>query len=162
MKYTIALAAAFAFASCVRQRNSAPQLQAQIDSLRHELENMYKPGFGEFMTIIQVHHNKLWFAGINNNWELADFEVHEIEESIDDLKTYWPKRTETNHLGMIEQPLANVTDAIHHQNTIEFKDAYMTLTSNCNSCHQATQHAFNIITIPTTPPFGNQSFEPSR
>ena len=129
MKYTIALAAAFAFASCVRQRNSAPQLQAQIDSLRHELENMYKPGFGEFMTSIQVHHSRLWFAGINNNWELAEFEVHEIEESIDDLNTYWPERTETSYLETIKQPLASVSDAIHHKNGIEFKGAYMTLTN---------------------------------
>ena len=35
------------------------------------------PGFEEFMSNIQAHHAKLWFAGQNHNWKLADFEIHE-------------------------------------------------------------------------------------
>jgi len=48
----------------------------------------YKPGFGEFMGGIQVHHEKLWFAGTNQNWKLAGFEIHEIKESMDDIRKY--------------------------------------------------------------------------
>lgn len=162
MKYLLAFTALLVFASCRRQEGNTQPLQAQIDSLKHELENSYKPGFGEFMSSIQVHHDKLWFAGTNNNWELADFEIHEIEESLEDLQTFCADRAETNSLQMIDQPLKNVSDAIHHKNSTEFRDAYMTLTSNCNSCHRATQHAFNVIAVPTTPPFSNQRFEPAR
>ncbi len=56
--------------------------QSQIDSLRQKLEQI-KPGLGEIMAVIQTHHAKLWFAGINENWKLADFEVKEIKEMVD-------------------------------------------------------------------------------
>jgi hypothetical protein len=60
---------------------------------------------------------------------------------------------------MIEQPLQNVSHAIEQKNITEFKNSYSILTSTCNSCHQATQHEFNVISIPTTPPFSNQIFK---
>jgi hypothetical protein len=53
-------------------------LRGRIDSLELKVADAYKPGFGEFMGNIQVHHNKLWFAGQNENWKLAGFELHEI------------------------------------------------------------------------------------
>ena len=37
------------------------------------------------MSGIQVHHEKLWFAGTAKNWRLADFEIHEIMEAVDDI-----------------------------------------------------------------------------
>ena len=48
----------------------------------------YTPGLGEFMSGIQVHHEKLWFAGKAGNWQLADFETGEIRETIDDIQKY--------------------------------------------------------------------------
>ena len=38
------------------------------------------------MTYIQIHHSKLWFAGKNQNWELAKFELDEISETIEAIK----------------------------------------------------------------------------
>lgn len=162
MKYLIALTALFLLAACSQQGNNPQRLQAQIDSLQHKLDNTYKPGFGEFMSSVQVHHIKLWFAGTNNNWKLADFEMNEIKESLDGIKTYCTDRPETNSLGMIDQPLQQVSHAIEQKNSAEFKSSYLVLTSTCNRCHQATQHAFNIITVPTTAPYSNQSFKPAE
>lgn len=160
MKYLMVLTTLFFLAACSQQGNNTQQLQAQIDSLQHKLDNTYKPGFGEFMSSVQVHHSKLWFAGANSNWKLADFEINEIKESLNDIKKYCTDRPETNSIGMIDQPLQNVSNAIQQKNSTEFKSSYMILTSTCNSCHQATQHEFNIITVPTTPPYSNQSFKP--
>ena len=162
MKYLMVLTTLFFLAACSQQGNNTQQLQAQIDSLQYKLDNSYKPGFGEFMSSVQVHHNKLWFAGTNNNWKLADFEINEIKESLDDIKKYCTDRTETNSIGMIDQPLQNVSNAIQQKNSTVFKSSYMMLTSTCNSCHQATQHEFNIITVPTAPPYSNQSFKPAQ
>lgn len=160
MKYLMILIVLFAFVCCRQEKSNSKELQAQIGDLQHKLDNAYKPGFGEFMSSVQVHHNKLWFAGTNNNWKLADFEINEIKESLDDIKTYCTNRPETKSIGMIEQPLQGVSDAIRQKDLTEFKNSYITLTSACNSCHRATQHEFNIITVPTTPPYSNQSFKP--
>ena len=159
MKPVFIIILALSFFSCNRQKDNTQILQKRIDSLESKLNDTYKPGFGEFMSSIQVHHNKLWFAGINQNWKLADFEINEIKESLSDIKKYCIDRPETNSIGMIEQPLQNISNAIQQNNISEFKNSYTILTTTCNSCHQATQHEFNVITIPTEPPYSNQSFK---
>ena len=68
--------------SCNHQNEKTQLLQSRIDSLQQQVDDAYKPGFGEFMSGIQAHHSKLWFAGQNQNWKLADFEVHEIMEAV--------------------------------------------------------------------------------
>src|ERR1700722_1146881 len=55
------------------------KLNTQNDSLK-KLVALSKPGLGELMLDIQVHHNKLWFAGREENWPLAQFEHDEIME----------------------------------------------------------------------------------
>jgi hypothetical protein len=44
----------------------------------------YQPGLGEFMTATQLRHAKLWFAGKQNNWDLAAYEIDEIKEGLED------------------------------------------------------------------------------
>ncbi|HVX51453.1 MAG TPA: hypothetical protein VHB48_14915, partial [Chitinophagaceae bacterium] len=56
--------------ACATQANNQ-QLLAKIDSLQKQLDSAYKPGLGEFMGGIQMHHAKLYFAGQSGNWKLA-------------------------------------------------------------------------------------------
>lgn len=136
-------------------------MQATIDSLQQQLNNSYKPGFGEFMSGIQVHHAKLWFAGINANWPLAGFEVHEIKESLDDINTYCTDRPEVKELPMINTPLDSLAKSIERKNVAEFKMTFTALTNTCNNCHRATEHGFNVVTIPSSLPVVNQDFKTS-
>ncbi|MBB5333419.1 hypothetical protein [Chryseobacterium koreense] len=158
MKYLVLIASTILL-SCNQKNNDIKHLQTQIDSLQ---ANAYQPGFGDFMSGVQVHHNKLWFAGKNENWKLADFEIHEIKESMDDIKKFCKDRPETKSIGMIDVPLENLKTAIQKQNTKDFEDQYLILTNTCNSCHQETKHGFNVITVPTAPPFSNQNFKPQN
>ena len=91
-------------------------LQNRIDSLGKKLADTYKPGFGEFMSGIQAHHAKLWFAGQNQNWKLADFEVHEMMEAIEDIQKYQTERKESQKIGMITPVLDSVNSAIQQKN----------------------------------------------
>ena len=159
MRQILLIILIFGLFACNKQTDNTTVLQNRIDSLEIKLSDSYKPGFGEFMSSIQTHHSKLWFAGQNENWKLADFEINEIKESLEDIKKYCTDRPETQSIGMIDQPLQNVSKAIQQKNIAEFKDSYTILTSTCNSCHQATKHEFNVITIPTAPPFSNQRFK---
>src|SRR5689334_4796091 len=108
----------------------------------------YTPGLGEFMSGIQVHHAKLWFAGQNQNWKLADFEVNEIKEAIDDIQQFNTDRPEVKSIDMIKPPMDSVVAAIQQKDTIAFNRSFILLTNTCNSCHQATDHGFNVIKIP--------------
>jgi chaperonin cofactor prefoldin len=162
MKYIIVITSLMMFAACNQQADNTQQLQVQIDSLKSKLNNTYKPGFGEFMSSIQVHHNKLWFAGTNNNWKLADFEVHEIQEALEDIQNFNTDRPEAKAIGMINPAIDSVSNAIKKQDQQLFKSSYTLLTNSCNNCHRATEHEFNLVTIPSTPPYSNQSFKPAQ
>jgi len=144
------------------QTNNTAQLEGKIKLLEERLNNSYSPGFGDLMGSIQNHHAKLWFAGTNENWKLAEFEIHEIQEALEDIKKFNSNRPETQSIAMINPAMDSIINAITQKNPQQFKSSFNLLTNSCNSCHQATKHEFNVITIPTEPPFSNQDFKPKK
>ena len=146
--------------SCGNSENN--KLVSRIDSLEKKLNNTYKPGFGEFMSNIQIHHAKLWFAGTNENWELADFEIHEIGETMDAIEKYEPEREESKSVPMMKPALESIGGAIQNKNLSQFKNNYVLLTNTCNNCHKAVNFSFNEVKIPDSPPFSNQTFQKNK
>jgi hypothetical protein len=134
-------------------------LQSQIDSLKKQVHTAYKPGLGEFMSSIQLHHEKLWFAGTAQNWQLADFEIHEIMEALDDIQHYASDRTETKSIVMLQSPIDSIGKSIQQKDVQSFKRNFQLLTTTCNNCHASVHYNFNQIKIPETPPFSNQVFK---
>src|SRR5689334_4746808 len=107
-------------------------MQAIIDSLQKQLNETYKPGFGASMSGIQTHHAKLWFSGVNQNWPLADFEVHEIQEALEDIQKFCGDRPESKSIGMINPPIDSINNAIQQKNPQLFKSSFTLLTNTCN------------------------------
>ncbi len=142
------------FSSCSDNSKQIVELEKKVEQTKS-----YKPGFGEFMTNIQIHHAKLWFAGKNQNWELAEFEINEIKETFYDLKTYQSEREETKLILMISVPLDRVSSSIQKKDSALFKNSFVYLTNTCNDCHRAAHFGFNKIKIPASPPFSNQIFK---
>lgn len=162
MKYFFSPLIIFVFTSCTQQKDNTVILQNRIDSLKHELADTYKPGFGEFMSSVQVHHAKLWFAGQNQNWKLADFEIHEMMEAIDNIQKYQTERKESKQITMINPALDSVNAAIEKKDPSLFKSSFILMTNTCNNCHHAVDFGFNVVKIPDTAPFSNQDFKVSK
>ena len=144
---------------CNQPTKNALNLQNRIDSLEQKLANSYKPGFGEFMSGIQAHHSKLWFAGQNQNWKLADFEIQEIMEAIEDIQKYETDRPESKLIKMISPAIDSINQAIKKENPELFKSSFTYLTNTCNACHEAANFGFNVVKIPDSLPFSNQDFK---
>lgn len=159
MKIFAFITSALIIVSCNQQTDKEQKMQATIDSLQKQLNETYKPGFGEFMSGVQTHHAKLWFAGQNQNWPLADFEVHEIQESLDAIRKYCSDRPELKAIGMIDTAIDSVNNAIQQKDTELFRNSFMLLTNTCNKCHRATAHGFNVVIVPTNLPVVNQDFK---
>jgi len=162
-KIFVLLTLIFSIAACNQSTDNTEEvLKNRIDSLEVKISETYKPGFGEFMSSIQIHHNKLYFAGENKNWELANFEVQEIMESLEDISKYCNDREESKSIQMIQPAIDDIKNAISQKNNQLFTSSYIVLTNTCNNCHYATNHAFNVVKIPDLPPFSNQSFIPTK
>ena len=119
----------------------------------------YAPGLGEIMGGIQTHHAKLWFAALNNNWKLSEYEIDEIKERFEQAAEIETSRPEAKMIPMIYPAIDSVATAIKQRNIQAFTSGFQLLTNSCNSCHTANHFEFNIITIPTAPPVTNQDFK---
>ena len=119
----------------------------------------YVPRLGDIMNAIQSRHIKLWFAGMARNWELADYELRQIEAGLVEAALLYQGIPVTNVTTM-EEPARSITAAIEARDSKRFAKAVGELTDGCNACHQSIGRGFIVIQAPTTSPFSNQSFAP--
>ncbi|MGE5277820.1 MAG: hypothetical protein ACM3SU_12550 [Acidobacteriota bacterium] len=124
----------------------------------------YVPGLGELMTLQQMRHAKLWWAGEAGNWKLASYELDELQEGFNDVVRYHPTHKDSPVPidqvvpKIMNERIAGVGDAIAKKDPKLFSRAYDALTEGCNSCHQATNFGFNVVRRPAVNTFSNQSF----
>ena|SRR5947209_16561060 len=124
----------------------------------------FTPGLGEIMTLQQMRHLKLWFAGQAGNWPLADYELDELKEGFEDIVKYFPMKddvpTGSMASAVIEKEVAELNKAIEAKDRKQFGAAFDKMTAACNACHQASKHPFIVIRRPAGNPYANQSFAP--
>ena len=165
MKYlTILFALGFLMQSCSEQKTDDKNyvlLQKKVDSLSTMLAKI-KPGLGEMMSMIQLHHEKLWFAGINGNWKLADFEINEIKEAVAQATAVETDRPEIKSLPILKPAIDSVSKAIGAHNIEQFKYSYGELSATCTYCHKTHYFEFNVIREPSGTPVTDQEFAPGR
>jgi hypothetical protein len=121
----------------------------------------YLPGLGDIMDAIQWRHLKLSYAGKLGNWELASYELGQIQERLSDAARFY-LRIPIEKIDMIEQPLKALSAAINAKNGEHFTRAFADLTESCNSCHVAANVGFITIQIPSSSPFSNQLLTPKQ
>ena len=126
----------------------------------------YQPGLGEFMTATQLRHAKLWFAGEQNNWDLAAYEIDEVKEVLEDAARLFPTFDGFPVAEMIktiiDPRIEEVEKAVRAKSSIKFVAAFDELTSGCNSCHAAARKPFIRIQRPIASPLTNQNFAPEK
>ena len=143
-------------------QSSSKQAMVVTDSLpasKETKKEAYKPGLGEFMSAVQMHHAKLWFAGINNNWKLAEYESGEMKEMLTVAEEFETDRPEVKDIHTVYPALDSVVLSVNQKNLPLFKTCFEKMTESCNSCHRSHHFEFNVITIPTAPPVTNQDFK---
>jgi hypothetical protein len=122
------------------------------------------PRLGSIMSMLQLRHGKLWFAGEQANWPLAAYELHELEEDFEDVEKFHPAYGSAGlPLGQIaaQLPKPSMTalkQAIDSGNRGQFAASFDALTVSCNACHSAASVAFNVIQRPASSLWSNQDF----
>jgi hypothetical protein len=142
-------------------------LQESLKRVQAELATAKElaPGLGEYMTTIQLHTGKLWFAAKAANWELTAYELHELEETMKAVKKL---NVEKNGVkisnvmdAVLKTQIAQLEKSITQKNQAGFQNAYDETLSACNGCHTESGHKFIRIIRPSAPPVTNQSWEAS-
>ena len=142
---------------------NAQQSQAPKDvqnETSKDAPKSYVPGLEQFMNVILVEHNKLWFAGKARNWPLAAYELGEIKEVMSDVQDHVPTFKSLPLADMLDavitKDITALEKAIDAKDFKSFAADYDQLTAACNACHQGTENGFIVIKRPTQPAFTNQ------
>src|SRR5262245_11744495 len=140
-------------------------LEASLKRAQTDLASakLSAPGLGEYMTTIQLHAGKLWFAAKALNWELADYEVDELKETMEAAKSL---NAEKNGVkisavldSVVQTQVAQLAEAIKGKSPSEFQKSYDETLSACNGCHAEAGYKFIHIVRPSAPPVTNQRWE---
>lgn len=161
----------FVYTGCATNNSvQFSEIQTKNDELTKKIkeleEKAFKPGLGEIMSLNQMRHAKLYFAGEQGNWGLANYELDELVEGFEDVEDFHPThqslpKPTTEMIPMyMNEPLEQMRKAIKDQNKADFSKAFQALTNGCNGCHIAASFGFNVVKQPTTPPYSNQDFQP--
>jgi cytochrome c553 len=121
------------------------------------------PGLGEFMTTMQLHMGKLWFAGKAGNWDLARYELDELRETMEAAQSLHSTKNGVDISSVLaavgQSQISQMATSIDKRNQSNFTQAYDETLSACNGCHEESGHRFIKITRPTAPPVTNQKWD---
>jgi hypothetical protein len=128
--------------------------------------NAYLPVLADIMSGTQLRHLKLAYSGKVKNWQLADYELGQIQKSFADAAQLYPVFKNIPLAELIksesEPPLADLRKSIDAKNLDDFARAFGKLTDACNRCHREAGVGFIVIRVPTSSPFSNQLFPPTE
>lgn len=141
------------------------QLSAHDAALRELPRGFYEPGLGDLMHGLQLRHAKLWFAGTAANWDLASFELHEIEENLARVGQ-WHANSEDIAMAPAIKAYTQagryaLGQSITRRDGAAFTTAFDRFTQGCNDCHRAAKHGFIVIERPKVEPYSNQLWAPA-
>jgi hypothetical protein len=138
-------------------KRSVGALEARVQTLEKQA-----PGLGEYMTSMQLHMGKLWFAAKAGNWDLGGYEIGELKEAMEGaqgLHQMVNTIDTSTVIGSVESnQVQTMVQALQKRDLSGFQKVYGETLKSCNQCHEMTAHGFNVITVPTAPPVFNQLF----
>lgn len=159
-KYTIfsCLILVISFSSCDNESNDSKS--SETSTLTQN--NRFSQDLGSIMLDIQARHAKIYYAGKNENWELAGYLTQELKESFKDITTHHRSHDEVNLNKLTNQMMMPTIEeleiSIIGESLVAFNSSYDKLTISCNNCHAKANHSFIKIKKPMDGEFLNQKF----
>jgi hypothetical protein len=146
----------------VALQDSLKRVQADIGTAKETA-----PGLGEYMTTIQLHAGKLWFAAKASNWDLAEYELDELKETMEAAMALNAEKNGVKISAVLDSVLqtqvAQLADSIKRKSQAAFQKSYAATLSACNGCHTESGHKFIHIIQPAAAPVTNQAWQlPSK
>lgn len=159
--------------SPLSQAAQSPQdtgVATRIKSLEQrvaQLERNTQPELGDQMMLLEMRHDRLWWAAQAGNWNLAYYmagemgeAIHGIVETNGEAAELQPQKLSEIMPEMLNGPLQGVMDAIGTHDGKKFAKAYDDLSAACTGCHRVAGNTMLIIQRPRTPLLDDLRYEP--
>ena len=154
-----------------RAGDSGDTQSARIKALEQriaELESRTQPELGDQMLMLELRHDRLWWAGEAGNWNLAYYMAGEMGEAVQgivetsgDAAELQPRKLSEVMPAMLNAPLKNLMDAIGTHDKAKFAKAYDDLSAACTGCHGVAGNPMLVIGRPKTPILDDLRYAPA-
>ncbi len=105
-------------------------------------------GFDNAMVETGYRYQELYWAGQDQNWEYADYQLEKIKIAIENGLERRPKRAKSAE-HFLSYTLPEIKKSIESKDKMIFNKNFQTMTINCNSCHAMEKVPFFNVQIPT-------------
>ena len=105
-------------------------------------------GFDNAMVETGYRYQELYWAGQDENWEYADYQLEKIRIAIENGLERRPKRAKSAEF-FLNTVLPEMEKSLQRKDTVAFNKGFQNLTISCNSCHAMEKVPFFTVQIPT-------------
>jgi hypothetical protein len=117
-------------------------LEEKLETITNHLR-----GFDMAMIETGYRHVELYWAGQDENWGYAEYQVEKLELAIERGLERRPARAESAH-QYLEQALPAIKEAVGERDLEVFNREFETFTQSCNACHHSEQVPHFNVNIP--------------
>lgn len=151
MKYILYLSILiFPFIACKRKTEAK---EAQGDWIKGTEEEKIKTiekqfrGFDNAMVETGYRYQELYWAGRDENWDYATYQLEKIKAAIDNGLQRRPKRAKSAEY-FLTNVLPEMQKSINRKDTVIFNKGFQILRTECKNCHIKENVPFIQSTIP--------------
>lgn len=121
-------------------------LRGSLDERSAQIEKHLR-GLDVAMVETGYRYGELFWAGSDQNWKFAGYQLGKIKLAVENGVERRPKRAES--AKMLSASLDTVRLAIESQDKVAFAVAFEGLTATCNACHKIEGVDFMPVAPPT-------------
>ncbi len=149
MKYLALTLIPFFFVSCNLSEKKSTTGKWITGSDAEKIQTIEKQfrGFDHAMVETGYRYQELYWAGKDQNWEYANYQLDKIQTTIENGLERRPKRAKSAEY-FLAHVLPEMKKAIKAEDPILFNDNFKSMTINCNSCHYKEQVSYLSVKTP--------------
>jgi len=117
--------------------------QEQITTIEQQFR-----GFDMAMVETGYRYQELYWAGQDENWEYADYQLKKMRLTIENGLQRRPKRANSAK-HFLSYVIPKVKSSIAAKDQALFNKQFKMLTTNCNNCHAMEEVAFFTVKTPS-------------
>lgn len=123
--------------SCHNKSTKNPQGKWIKGSSKEQLQLIEKQFRGFDMAMVETgyRYQELYWAGQDENWDYANYQIDKIRRAVENGLERRPKRAKSSE-HFLTHAIPEMKKAINKKDTILFNESFNMLTNSCMSCHK--------------------------
>ncbi len=147
MKYVIIVIALVSFLSCGQNKNTQGEWIKGTEPEKLKTIEKHLRGLDMAMVETDYRYQELYWAGKDENWDYAAYQLVKIKLAIDNALERRPKRAKSAAY-FLNEVLPAMQKTVEQKDTAAFNRGFKVLTANCNTCHAMEKVPFFTVGTP--------------